>query len=69
LRYHCVAGVLLAARMAGSFNKKIDKMELTLGGDHGKGALFIACLIIVRFENLLEEAQVLEFQISKIEGK
>jgi hypothetical protein len=34
-------------QLLGSFNKKINKMELTLGGDHGKGAFtFIACLIV-----------------------
>jgi hypothetical protein len=34
-------------QLLGSFSKKIDKMELTLGGDHGKGAFtFIACLIV-----------------------
>ncbi len=55
-------------QMLGSFNKAIDKMELTLGGDHGKGAFtFIACLII-RFEDPLEEPQVLEFQIGEIDS-
>jgi hypothetical protein len=56
-------------QMLGSFNKTIDKMELTLGGDHGKGAFtFIACLII-RFEDPLEEPQVLEFQIGEIDSE
>jgi hypothetical protein len=55
--------------MLGSFNKKIGKMELTLGGDHGKGAFtFIACLII-QFEDPLEEPQVLEFQIGEINSE
>jgi hypothetical protein len=34
-------------QMLGSFNKNVKKMELTLGGDHGKGPFtFIACLIV-----------------------
>jgi hypothetical protein len=38
-------------QMLGSFSKNIEKMELTLQGDHGRGAFtFIACLI-VRFED------------------
>jgi hypothetical protein len=56
-------------QLLGSFNKKINKMELTLGGDHGKGAFtFIACLI-VWFEDPLEAPQVLEFQIGKIDSE
>jgi hypothetical protein len=56
-------------QMLGSFSKNIEKMELTLGGDHGKGAFtFIACLI-VRFEDPSEEPQVLEFQIGEIDSK
>ncbi len=56
-------------QMLGLFRKNIDKMELTLGGDHGKGAFtFIACLI-VRFEDPLEEPQVLEFQIGEIDSE
>jgi hypothetical protein len=56
-------------QMLGSFSKKIDKMELTLGGNHGKGAFtFIACLI-ARFEDPSEEPQVLEFQIGEIDSK
>ena len=56
-------------QIVGSFNKTIHKMDLTLGGDHGKGAFtFIACLII-RFEDPLEEPQVLEFQIGEIDSE
>jgi hypothetical protein len=34
-------------QMLESFKKEIDKLELTLGGDHWKGAFtFLACLII-----------------------
>ena len=56
-------------QMLGSFNKNIENTELTLGGDHGKGAFtFIACLIIC-FEDPLEEAHVLEFQIGKIHSE
>jgi hypothetical protein len=56
-------------QMLGSFSKNIEKMELTLGGDHGKGAFtFIACQI-VRFEDPSEEPQVLEFQIGEIDSK
>jgi hypothetical protein len=56
-------------QMLGSFNKKIDKMEMTLGGHHGKGAFtFIACLILP-FEDPLEELQVLEFQIGEIDSE
>jgi hypothetical protein len=54
--------------MLGSFNTRIGKMELTLGGDHGKRAFTsIACLII-RFEDPLEEPQLLEFQIGEIDS-
>jgi hypothetical protein len=56
-------------QMLGSFNKKINKMKLTLGGDHGKGYYtFIACLI-VQFDDPLEEPQVLEFQIGEIDSE
>jgi hypothetical protein len=56
-------------QMLGSFIKKIDKRELTLGGDRNTGAFtFIACLI-VRFEDPSEEPQVLEFQIGKIDSE
>jgi hypothetical protein len=56
-------------QLLGSFSKKIDKMELTLGGDHGKGAFaFIACLI-VRLDNPSEAPQVLEFQIGEIDSE
>jgi hypothetical protein len=56
-------------QMLGSFSKNVEKMELTLGGDHGKGTFtFIACLI-VRFEDPSEEPQVLEFQIGEIDSE
>jgi hypothetical protein len=44
-------------------------MKLTLRGDHGKDVFtFIAC-IIIQFEDPLEELQVLEFQIGKIDSE
>jgi hypothetical protein len=56
-------------QLLGSCSKNIEKMELRLGRDHGKGVFtFIACLI-VRFEDPSEEPQVLEFQIGKIDSE
>jgi hypothetical protein len=53
--------------MLESFKKEIDKLELTLGGDHGKGAFtFLACLII-RFTDD-SDPQVMEFQIEEIDS-
>jgi hypothetical protein len=56
-------------QMLGSFNKKIDEMELTLGGDHDKGAFTVIACLIVQFEDPSEETQVLEFQIGKIDSE
>jgi hypothetical protein len=54
--------------MLESFKKEIDKLELTLGGDHGKGAFtFLACLII-RFTDG-SDPQVMEFQIGEIDSE
>jgi hypothetical protein len=47
-------------QMLESFNKTIDKIELTLvGGEHGKGAFAFIARLIVRFDDPLEEPQVL----------
>jgi hypothetical protein len=56
-------------QMLGSFDKKINKMELTLWEDHGKGAFTVIACLIIQFEDPWEEAQVLEFQIGKIDCK
>jgi hypothetical protein len=54
--------------MLESFKKEIDKLELTLGGDHGKGAFtFLACLII-RFTDG-SDPKVMEFQIGEIDSE
>ena len=49
-----------------SFEKPISKFELTLGGDHGKGAFntFLACLII-RFVDNFDPVET-ELQIGEI---
>jgi hypothetical protein len=48
-----------------SFKKAISKLELTLRGDHGKGAFtFLACLI-VRFEDGSDSVEI-ELQIGEI---
>jgi hypothetical protein len=48
-----------------SFEKRISKFELTLGGDHGKGAFtFLACLII-RFADGSDPKEI-ELQIGEI---
>lgn len=64
-RYYYVVGILLAPN-ARIIQQNIYKMELRLGGDHGKDTFtFIACLI-TQFEDPLEEPHVLEFQIGEV---
>jgi hypothetical protein len=54
--------------MLESFKKEVDKLELTLGGDHGKGAFtFLACLIIQFTDG--SDPQVMEFQIGEIDSE
>jgi hypothetical protein len=54
--------------MLESFKKEIDKLELTLGGDHGRGAFtFLGCLIIRYTDG--SDPQVMEFQIGEIDSE
>jgi hypothetical protein len=54
--------------MLESFKQDIDKLELTLGGNHGKGGFtFLACLIIQCTDGL--DPKVMEFQIGEIDSE
>ena len=54
--------------MLDSSKKEINKLELTLGGDHGKGAFTLLACLIIRFTDALDP-QVMEFQIREIDSE
>jgi hypothetical protein len=48
--------------------KEIDKLELLLGGDHGKGAFTFLFVIVVRYKDVTRAPMIVELQLGQIDS-
>jgi hypothetical protein len=46
----------------------IDKLEILLGGDHGKGAFTFMFVLVIRYVDETKDPTILEFQIGQIDS-
>jgi hypothetical protein len=51
-----------------SGNKEVEKLELLLGGDHGKGAFTFLFVIVVRYKDPTQAPMIVELQLGQIDS-